>query len=120
MAKTNFNLSVEEVMNLIKLGEFDTVDKIWKDKLVKFELNLVHNHYTYKELRYFLDYLMLPKLCEDTMPKEECVKETINLIDYFTFDSWTKSKAAEIITKRINIISAEIYIGLLTDNDNKI
>ena len=110
MVKTNFNLSIEEVKNLIKLGEFDTVDKIWKDKLVKFELNLVNNHYTYEELRYFLDYLMQPELCDGVMPKEECAKETINLIDYFTFDSWTKWKATEIITKRINIISAAFYI----------
>ena len=68
------------------------------------------NNYTYEELRYFLDYLMLPELCDGVMPKEECAKETINLIDYFTFDSWTKWKATEIITKRINIISALFYI----------
>ena len=113
MEKKNFNLSVEEVKNLIKLGEFDIVEKIWKDKLFKFKLNIVHNHYSYKELRYFLDYLMLPKLCEDTMPNAECAKEAINLIDYFRFDSWTKFKAAAIITKRINGIS-----GLITDSNN--
>ena len=104
MAITNIDISVEEVKNLVKLGEVGIVEKILNDLLIKFELNIVQNNYTYEYLRFFLDYLMLPELCEDTMPKEECVKEAINLIDYFRFDSWFKWQTTKIITNRINII----------------
>ena len=104
MAITNIDISVEEVKNLVKLGEVGIVEKILNDLLIKFELNLIQNNYSYKELRFFLDYLMLPELCEGTMSKEERVKETIDLIDYFTFDAWFKWQTTKIITNRINII----------------